>query len=236
MDGDYTGDVEPLYSPPMAFDRGSEAWRLFRILSEFADGFETMEKVGPCVSIFGSTRTKRSHPYYKQAEKLSFLLGKAGFNVITGAGPGIMEAANKGAKKAGVRSIGLNIDIPMEQEANPYVTQLLRFHYFFCRKVMFIKYTSAVIIFPGGFGTMDEFMEIVTLIQTRKAKPIPVICVGTKYWAGYMKWLRDTMCEHGAINKAELKLFDVTDDLDGIVKRLKDRKVSYSILEYSENR
>ena len=220
----------------MAFDRGSEAWRLFRILSEFAEGFETLEKVGPCVSIFGSTRTKRGTPYYRQAEELAFMLGKAGFAVITGAGPGIMEAANKGAKKAGARSIGLNIDIPLEQKSNPYVTQLLRFHYFFCRKVMFIKYTSAVIIFPGGFGTMDEFMEIVTLIQTRKAKPIPVICVGKKYWAGYNRWLKNTMCAHGAIDKKELKLFDTTDDLKGIVRRLKDRKVSYSILEYSENR
>ncbi len=220
----------------MTLDRGSEAWRLFRILSEFAEGFETMEKMGPSISIFGSTRLKRGNPYYRQAESLAYRLGKAGFNIVTGAGPGIMEAANKGAKRARVKSIGLNIDIPLEQKHNPYVTHLLRFHYFFCRKVMFIKYTSAVIIFPGGFGTMDEFMEIVTLIQTQKVKPIPVICIGKKYWAGYNKWLRDTLCAHGAINKEELKLFKTTDDLDEVVQTLKDRKVSYSILEYSENR
>jgi uncharacterized protein (TIGR00730 family) len=220
----------------MGFDRGSEAWRLFRILSEFAEGFETLEKIGPAVTIFGSTRMKRTSPYYKQAEALAYRLGKAGFAVITGAGPGIMEAANKGAKRAGASSVGLNIDIPLEQAHNPYVTHLLKFHYFFCRKVMFIKYTSAVIIFPGGFGTMDEFMEIVTLIQTRKAKPIPVICVGSAYWKGFLKWLQDTVHAHGAISKEDLGIFRVTDDLDEVVRILKDKKVSYSILEYSENR
>lgn len=209
---------------------------MFRILSEFAEGFETMEKMGPQVTIFGSTRLKPSSPYYKQAERLAFRLGKAGFTVVTGAGQGIMEAANKGAQRAGARSVGLNIDIPMEQKSNPYVTHLLKFHYFFCRKVMFIKYTGAVVVFPGGFGTMDEFMEIVTLIQTRKAKPIPVICVGTKYWAGLMRWFKDTMAGHGCINLKEMGLFKVTDDLDEVFRVLKDRKSTYSILEYSENR
>ena len=220
----------------MSFDGGAEAWRLFRILSEFADGFETMAKIGPAVTIFGSTRMKPASPYCRQAERLAYCLGKAGFAVITGAGPGVMQAANKGAKRAGARSIGLNIDIPLEQKANPYVTDLLKFHYFFTRKVMFIKYTSAVIIFPGGFGTMDEFMEIVTLIQTKKAKPIPVICIGTKYWSGLNRWLRDTVLAHGAINDQDLSFFRTTDDLDEVVRILKDKKVSYSILEYSENR
>ncbi len=218
------------------FDRGSEAWRMFRILSEFAEGFESMEKLGPTVSFFGSARTQASKPYAKLAEQLAYRLGKEGFAIVTGGGPGIMEAANKGAKRAGTASVGLNIDIPVEQKSNPHVTHLLNFHYFFCRKVIFIKNASAVIVFPGGFGTMDEFMEIVTLIQTKKAKPIPVICVGKAYWAGYMKWMKETMLAQGFVSPEEMKLFTVTDDLDGIVATLRDRKLRYSILEFSENR
>ena len=157
-----------------------EPWRVFRIMSEFVDGFECLSKQGPAVSIFGSTKTKSTDKYYQLARNLAGTLVKEGYSIITGAGPGIMEAANKGAKEAGGNSIGLNIELPSEQKANPHITKLVSFKYFFCRKVMFTKYSKALVVFPGGFGTLDEFFETVALIQTERISPLPIICVGER--------------------------------------------------------
>jgi uncharacterized protein (TIGR00730 family) len=198
-----------------------DTWRMFRILSEFVDGFEKLNKIGPAVTVFGSARTKPEDDYYKQAVGCGKLLANKGFSVITGGGPGIMEAANKGASKAGGKSIGLNISLPMEQQANPYLSDelSLNFRYFFVRKVMFVKYACGFIIFPGGFGTMDEFFESMTLIQTLKIDPFPVICIGHDYWDGLVAWLKKTMLgRHGYIAKKDLNLFSVTDDVDEAVK------------------
>ena len=198
-----------------------EPWRIFRIMSEFVDGFETLSRIGRAVSIFGSARTKPGTKYYKLAEKIAFSLARAGFAVMTGAGPGIMEAANKGAKKAKGKSIGLNIEVPFVQKPNPYVKTLLDFHYFFCRKVMFAKYSRAFIIMPGGFGTMDEFFEAITLIQTRRLSPFPVILVGSEYWKGLMKWLDNSMLKNKCISKSDLKIFKIVDRPEQVVSAIK---------------
>lgn len=198
-----------------------DTWRMFRILSEFVDGFEKLNKIGPAVSVFGSARTPSDDPYYKGAVECGKLLVKSGFSVITGGGPGIMEAANKGAHKAGGKSIGLNISLPMEQQANPYLSDdlSLDFRYFFVRKVMFVKYACGFIIFPGGFGTMDEFFESMTLIQTRKIDPFPVVCIGHDYWDGLVSWLKKTMLgKFGCISPKDLDLFSVTDSVEEAVK------------------
>ncbi len=178
-----------------------DPWRIFRIMSEFVDGFEELSDVKNAVSIFGSARAKPSNKYYKIAEKTAAHLAKNGYAIITGAGAGIMEAANKGAKKAGGESIGLNILIPIVQNPNRYVTRLLNFKYFFCRKVMFAKYSKAFVAFPGGFGTLDEFFEGITLIQTQRIDPFPVILMGKDYWKGMMRWLKETMLPAGTIDK-----------------------------------
>jgi len=198
-----------------------DTWRMFRILSEFVDGFEALNKIGPAVSVFGSARTKPDDPFYKQAVDCGKMLAKKNFAVITGGGPGIMEAANKGASKAGGKSIGLNISLPMEQHANPYITDeySLNFKYFFVRKVMFVKYACGFVIFPGGYGTMDEFFESMTLIQTLKIDPFPVVCIGHDYWDGLVNWMRKTMLgKYGCISPLDLNLFSVTDDLDEAIK------------------
>jgi uncharacterized protein (TIGR00730 family) len=170
-----------------------DSWRIFRIMAEFVEGFETMARVGKAVSIFGSARTRPRDSYYLQAEETSRLLAKAGFAVITGGGPGIMEAANKGAFEAGGQSIGLNITLPQEQEANRYQTVTLDFHYFYARKVMFVKYASAFICFPGGYGTLDEFFETITLIQTLKIEAFPILLYGSRYWSGLVEWMKATL-------------------------------------------
>ncbi len=201
------------------FDKSGELWRIFRIISEFVDGFEVMGSVGPAVSVFGSARTPKDREDYLKAVECGRLLSKAGFSVITGGGPGIMEAANKGAYEAGGTSIGLNISLPMEQSGNPYQTHELAFRYFFVRKVMFVKYAKAFIIFPGGFGTMDEFFEALTLIQTHKIEPFPVVCVGKKFWSGLVDWLSDTMLEkYHAINPEDMNRFYITDDVEEAVE------------------
>jgi hypothetical protein len=206
-----------------AMDMNHETWRIFRIMSEFVEGFETMAKVGPAVSVFGSARTPPEHEYYKQAVEIGKRLVKADFAVITGGGPGIMEAANRGAMEADGVSVGLNISLPMEQEPNPYQNEELNFHYFFVRKVMFVKYASAFINFPGGFGTMDEFFESMTLIQTLKIDPFPVVCVGTKFWGGLIDWIREVMLEKNeTISPEDMELFRVTDDLDEAVQFIVD--------------
>ncbi|MEW5758606.1 MAG: TIGR00730 family Rossman fold protein [Candidatus Omnitrophota bacterium] len=189
-----------------------DPWRVFRIMSEFVDGFETLSRVGEAVSIFGSARTRPGNKYYQMAESISYLLSKEGYAVITGGGPGIMEAANKGAVRANGKSIGLNIQIPHEQKANSFVKTLLDFRYFFCRKVMFVKYAKAFIILPGGFGTLDELFEALTLIQTERINKFPVILVGSNYWNGLKNWLEDIMVKECCIDRHDLNLFNIVDD------------------------
>jgi uncharacterized protein (TIGR00730 family) len=188
----------------------NESWRVFRIMAEFVEGFESMAEVGKAVSVFGSARTSPSDPFYKAAEKTGRLLSKAGFAVITGGGPGIMEAANKGAFEAKGTSIGLNISLPQEQEANRYLTIGLDFHYFYARKVMFVKYAAAFICFPGGYGTLDEFFETLTLIQTLKIEPFPIILYGSEYWGGLADWMRKTLFPH-FIDDEDSDIFRVVD-------------------------
>jgi uncharacterized protein (TIGR00730 family) len=189
-----------------------DTWRIFRIMAEFVEGFETLSKVGPCVTIFGSARTKEGDHYYDMARKVAALAVKSGYGVITGGGNGIMEAANRGAFEAKGTSIGLNIQLPFEQVANKFVKLLLSFRHFFCRKVMFLKYTSAVIVLPGGFGTMDELFEALTLIQTQKAASMPVIIMGKKYWKGLTDWLHTSMYARDYISSEDFDLMNITDD------------------------
>jgi uncharacterized protein (TIGR00730 family) len=198
-----------------------DSWRLFRILSEFVEGFETLADIQPAVSIFGSTRVSTDNPLYAKAEQLARLLTENGFNVITGGGPGIMEAANKGALEGGGKSIGLNIDLPAEQEPNAYTNIHLNFRYFFVRKVMFVKYAMAYIIFPGGFGTLDELFEAITLIQTKKIKPFPVILVGKEYWQGLVDWLKGSLLQVKHISPEDLDIIQVLDEPNEIIKYIK---------------
>ncbi len=193
-----------------------ESWRLFRIMGEFVQGFEEMSGVSKAVTIFGSARLKEDHPYYAQAEALAQLLAQSGYTVITGGGPGLMEAGNKGAFEAGGRSIGLNVDLPFEQAPNPYQTDEVKFRYFFVRKVMLVKYSSAFVVFPGGFGTIDELFEALTLIQTKKILPFPVYLVGRSYWQGLLDWLQGTLLENGTIREKDLELFKVVDETAAI--------------------
>jgi len=194
-----------------------DPWRIFRIMSEFVDGFEELSDVKEAVSIFGSSRTAPSNRYYKLAEETAARLSRSGYSIITGAGPGIMEAANKGAKKEGGESIGLNILIPILQKPNKYVTRLLEFKYFFCRKVMFAKYSKAFVVFPGGLGTLDEFFEAVTLVQTKRMEPLPVVLVGTEYWKGMIRWMEETLIPAKTVNKSDMKLFSVVDTPQQVV-------------------
>jgi uncharacterized protein (TIGR00730 family) len=198
-----------------------DPWRVFRIMSEFVDGFEVLSQVGDAVSIFGSSRLKPSNKYYKLAEETAYLLSKAGYAIITGSGPGIMEAANKGARRAKGKSVGLNIQIPLEQKANRYVDTLLDFHYFFVRKVMFVKYAKAFVIMPGGYGTLDEFTEAINLIQTERIPRFPVVLVGSDYWKGMLEWFRDTLVKHGSVHAAELKIFTVVDKPKEVLSAIK---------------
>jgi uncharacterized protein (TIGR00730 family) len=187
-----------------------ESWRVFRIMAEFVEGFEALEALGNAVTVFGSARTKPTDPFYKAAEQTGRLLARNKLAVITGGGPGIMEAANKGAFEAGGKSVGLNISLPQEQEANRYLTIGLDFHYFYARKVMFVKYASAFICFPGGYGTLDEFFETLTLVQTLKIEPFPIILYGSEYWGGLIDWMRKTLLPH-FIHREDLDIFRVVD-------------------------
>ena len=190
----------------------NDLWRVFRIMSEFVDGFQLFMNLGPAVSVFGSAVTPVDDEYYAKAEKVSSLLVHSGFAVITGGGPGIMEAANKGATEAGGESIGLNIVLPREQKPNPFVKTMLEFNYFFCRKVMFIKYAKAFIVLPGGFGTMDQLFEALTLIQTKRTQKFPVIMIGKKYWSGLTHWLYNAMLKDNKIRKKDFDLFQVVEE------------------------
>ncbi len=189
-----------------------EPWRIFRIMAEFVDSFETMANQGPLIPIFGSARIKPDNPYYQSAEKLAALLVQHGYGVLTGGGPGIMEAASKGAYEAGGNSVGLNIRLPMEQHPNPYQNVALDFRYFFVRKVCFIKYAVALVAYPGGFGTLDEFSEAATLIQTNKINHVPLVLVGKKFWQPMLDWFRNVMLlEYGAISPEDMNLFHLVD-------------------------
>lgn len=198
-----------------------ESWRMFRIMSEFVDSIDAMGNIPKGVSIFGSARVHPGTPEYEQAESLGRLLVEAGFSVITGGGGGIMEAGNKGAAEAGGHSVGLNIELPFEQMPNPYANVRLNFRYFFVRKVIFVKYSVAYVVMPGGFGTLDELAEALTLIQTHRIRPFPVILVGTKYWGGLMDWIKDTQLQKGMISAGDLDYMMVMDDPAEVVKRIK---------------
>ena len=198
-----------------------DSWRMFRIMAEFVDGFEALAKYHPAVSIFGSTQIKPGDEVYQKAEQIGHLLAENGFSVITGGGPGAMEAANKGAFSAGGKSIGLNIELPLEQKPNPYTNITLNFRYFFVRKVMFVKYAVAYIILPGGFGTMDELLESVTLIQTHKIKPFPVILVGSNYWRGFLDWIKEVVLKEGKISPSDLEILQLIDEPTEIVRAIK---------------
>jgi uncharacterized protein (TIGR00730 family) len=198
-----------------------DTWRVFRIMAEFVEGFETLSKVGKAISFFGSSRLKPKDKYYKIATQTAYLLSKEGYAIITGGGPGLMEAANKGAKKAKGKSIGLNILIPQEQKANKYVDLLLDFHYFFCRKVMFLKYAKAFVILPGGFGTLDELFESLNLIQTQRVEKFPVVLLGKVYWKGMIDWLRGMAMKKGCISTLDLNIFTIVDTPEEVLSAIK---------------
>ena len=202
--------------------RGHETWRIFRIMSEFVEGFEELSNVNRAVSIFGSSRLSRDSQCYKSVMKLAEILSKKGFSIITGGGPGIMEAGNRGAKKGKGLSIGLNIEIPKEQTPNKYQDKRLDFRYFFARKVMFVKYSVGYIITPGGFGTMDEYFEALTLMQTGKIRRFPIIMFGKDYWGGLIKWMKETLIPSGTIDKEDMNLFYITDDSEEVVRIIEE--------------
>ena len=203
----------------------SDSWQIFKIMAEFVDGFENMARIGPCVSIFGSARTKEDNKYYTLAEDIAFKLSGLGFGIITGGGPGIMEAGNKGAHRANGKSVGLNIELPFEQEGNPFIDsdKYLSFDYFFTRKLMFMKYAQGFVVLPGGFGTMDELFEAMTLIQTKKVAAFPIVLVGSRYWGGLLDWVKQTMeIEEGNISPGDLDLIKVVDSADEVVAIIED--------------
>jgi len=201
---------------------GTDAWRVFRIMGEFVEGFEVLSRLGPAVSIFGSARTLPTDPLYEACRETARLLGEAGFSIITGGGPGMMEAANRGAQDAGAKSVGCNIELPFEQGMNPFVERGVNFRYFFVRKTMFVKYARGFVIFPGGFGTMDELFESLTLIQTGKIRDFPVVLYGSEYWAGLMEWLEGVMELRGNVSPGDLELMKLTDDPREVVRHLLD--------------
>ncbi len=205
--------------------KAHSSWQIFKIMAEFVQGFEELAKIGPCISIFGSARTGPDHKYYELTVEIARRLSEEGFGVISGGGPGIMEAANKGANMAGGRSVGLNIELPFEQQSNPYIDsdKNLNFDYFFVRKVMFTKYSQGFIMMPGGWGTMDEFFEVATLIQTKKFTQTPMVCVGSAYWNGLFDWMRNIMLhEEGNISEGDLEMLKVFDTADEVVCYIRD--------------
>ena len=205
--------------------RAQDSWQLFKIMGEFVNAFEKLGRIGPCVTLFGSARTKPDHKYYKLAEEIAFKLTHQGYGIITGGGPGIMEAGNKGAKAGGGKSVGLNIVLPFEHSANPHIDtdKIITFEYFFVRKVMFIKYAQGFVVLPGGFGTLDELFEAITLIQTHKIGKFPIILVSKKYWTGLFEWVKDTMLEEEHnVSVEDLDLFKIVDTADEAVKEIND--------------
>jgi uncharacterized protein (TIGR00730 family) len=204
--------------------KSADSWVIFKVMAEFVEGFEKLAKIGPCVTIFGSARTKSNSPYYKTAEKIAYQLVQHGYGVVTGGGPGIMEAGNRGARRARGKSVGLNIFLPFEQKGNQYIDpdKLITFDYFFVRKVMFVKYSQGFIVLPGGFGTLDELTEALTLIQTKKIGRFPIVMVGKKYWTGWMKWVEEVLLEEGMISAEDLELFSIVDTPNDAVKAIDD--------------
>jgi uncharacterized protein (TIGR00730 family) len=214
-----------------------DSWRMFRIIGELVEGFDSLSDILPAVTIYGSARTKPDNEFYKRTEEIAFLLGKAGFNIMTGGGPGVMEAANMGARKAGVKSVGLNIQLPVEQACNVYADRTITFHHFFVRKVMLVKYATAFIIMPGGLGTMDELTEVLNLIETHKMKPFPVIMYSSQYWGGLLDWLKNTALAQGNISEEDLEIlrvFDSPAEIAGAVQNwyTKQEMVGRKALEY----
>lgn len=208
-----------------------DSWMIFKIMSELVDGYEKLAKIGPCVSIFGSARLKEDDKYYKMAVEIAEKITEIGFGIITGGGPGIMEAGNLGARKAGGKSIGLNIELPFEQHFNPYIDKnySMDFNYFFVRKVMFVKYSQGFIVMPGGFGTLDELSEAMTLIQTLKIAKFPIILVGSEFWGGLIDWFKNTLLKNGMINEEDLNLYRIVDTSDEAVAHIKAFYDKYSI-------
>jgi len=212
--------------------KSSDSWQIFKIMSEFVQGFETMSKIGPCVSVFGSARTKPDNKYYKQAEEIGYLLTQSGYGVISGGGPGIMEAANKGASRGDGKSVGLNIELPFEQSSNPYIDndKLINFDYFFVRKVMFVKYAQGFIVLPGGVGTLDELFEAITLIQTQKIGKFPIVLVGKTYWDGLLVWIKEVMlAKEQNISIEDLDLINVVDTPLAAVDIINDFYKKYTL-------
>lgn len=205
--------LESLYEDP---------WRIFRIMAEFVDGFDTLSQIEKAVVFWGSARTPRDHDDYIMTDRMAKKLAGHGFSIITGGGPGAMEAANKGASESGGHSIGLNIELPHEQAPNNYIEVNLDFRYFFVRKVMFVKYATAFVLIPGGFGTLDEFSEVITLIQTKKIDPIPVVLMDSDYWAGLIRWMQARMLKEGKISKSDMELFYISDDEDEAIQYILD--------------
>ncbi|OGO07282.1 MAG: Rossman fold protein, TIGR00730 family [Chloroflexi bacterium RBG_13_57_8] len=204
-----------------------ESWRMFRIIGELVEGFDTLSNIEPAVTIYGSSQLKEPNKWYAQTEEIAYGLGKAGFSIMTGGGPGVMEAANKGAHRAGVKSVGLNIQLPQEQACNVYADRTITFHHFFVRKVMLVKYATAFVIMPGGLGTLDELTEVLTLIQTQKIKPFPVILFSSEYWRGFLDWLKNTVIRQDFITEEEfelLRVFDSPADVIAAVKTWFDRQ------------
>lgn len=203
----------------------NDSWAIFKIMSEFVEGYERMAKIGPCISVFGSARTKPENKYYQLATEVSEKLAKAGYGVITGGGPGVMEAGNKGAQQGGGKSVGLNIDLPFEQNHNPYIDpeHNLEFDYFFVRKVVFVKYSQGFVVLPGGFGTMDEMFEALTLIQTKKINNRPVVLIGKEYWSGLFEWVEKVMLGmENNVSEKDLNLYKIVDTADEAVKYIED--------------
>jgi hypothetical protein len=209
----------------------NDSWAIFKIMAEFVEGFERLSKIGPCVTIFGSARTKEDHEYYKLAENIAYNLTTHGYGIVTGGGPGIMEAGNRGARRGKGTSVGLNIELPFEQHDNPYIDsdKSLDFDYFFVRKVMFIKYSQGFVVMPGGFGTMDELFEAITLIQTKKIGKFPIVLVGTKYWSGLMEWIKNTLVNEGAISLEDLNLISIVDTENEVLEVINNFYKKYSL-------
>lgn len=209
----------------------NDSWAIFKIMAEFVEGFERLSKIGPCVTIFGSARTKTDHEYYKLAENIAFNLTTHGYGIVTGGGPGIMEAGNKGAQRGKGTSVGLNIELPFEQHDNPYIDsdKSLDFDYFFVRKVMFIKYSQGFVVMPGGFGTMDELFEAITLIQTKKIGKFPIVLVGKKYWSGLVDWIKNTLVDEGAVSLDDLSLISIVDTEDEVLEVINTFYKKYSL-------
>lgn len=211
--------------------KSTDSWSVFKIMSELVEGFEKMARIGPCVSIFGSARLKPDNQYYKLAEEIAYLLTKRGFGIISGGGPGIMEAANKGAHFGGGKSVGLTINLPHEQGGNPFIDndKLLNFDYFFVRKLIFTKYSQGYIVLPGGFGTLDELFEAITLIQTHKMVKFPIILVGKSYWGGLVDWINEVLLEKGTVSQKDIEIYELVDDAETAVNKIEQYYLKYAL-------